>query len=37
MKDQAATRTRLLTAERTELATLRHADPETAGGMRGKH
>ena len=36
LNEQVATRTRLLTAERTELASLRHADPETAGSARGK-
>src|SRR5207302_6004057 len=34
--EQVATRTRMLTAERTELASLRHADPEMAVSARGK-
>jgi circadian clock protein KaiC len=36
LNEQVATRTRLLTAERTELASLRHADPELAVSTRGK-
>ncbi len=36
LNEQVATRSRLLTAERTELASLRHADPEMAGSARGK-
>jgi circadian clock protein KaiC len=35
LNEQVATRTRLLTAERTELASLRHADPEMAVSARG--
>jgi len=34
--EQVATRTRVLTAERTELASLRRADPEMAVSARGK-
>jgi circadian clock protein KaiC len=36
MGEQVARRTRTLTAERTELASLRHADPEMAGSARIK-
>jgi circadian clock protein KaiC len=36
LDEQGATRTRMLTAERTELASLRHADPTVAAGARGK-
>lgn len=36
LNEQVATRTRLLTAERTELASLRQADPEMAANTRDK-
>ena len=36
LDEQGATRTRMLTAERTELASLRHADPKVAAGARAK-
>jgi len=36
LDEQVAKRTRVVTAERTELARLRHADAETAASVRGK-
>jgi circadian clock protein KaiC len=36
LNEQVATRTRLLTAERTELASLRHADSEMTVSARSK-